>query len=279
MLDRELVLPGTSVMVTRSSLGISEREAEWRGEWIEKNHPPHAFLFCYNYFMRINKYLTQANYCSRREADRLIEQGSVKINGRKAVLGDRVGAEDEVKVGKKTITLIGVKKIYLAYHKPTNTVTTSDPRIQDNIINRLNYPERVYPIGRLDVQTTGLILLTNDGSIVNKILKAQNKIEKEYLAVVNKNITSDFLAKLRAGVTLHHRKTRPVKIRKLTEKSFLITLIEGRYRQIKRMVETFDYKIVRLTRTRIGRMVLGNLKVGRYKEFAEKEFKSLLGIK
>ena len=243
--------------------------------------------------MRINKYLTTANYCSRREADRLIEKGKVKINDTVAQLGQQVGTSDRVFVrgfssrehpsvipseakrsrgiprGWEEIVLDQKDKIYLAFHKPVGVICTTDPKAKDNIIEAVNYPERVYPVGRLDVASSGLILLTNDGSVVNKILKGQNKVEKEYLVDVDKLVTEDKLKRLERGVVLDGHKTLPAKTKKLGPKKFSIVIVEGKSRQVRRMCEMVGLKAVRLHRVRIGRMLLSNLKRGAYRKVAE----------
>ena len=228
--------------------------------------------------IRINKYLTQANYCSRREADRLIEEGQVKINGIKAKLGDKVTSKDSITVNGKNIH-INKDKTYLAYYKPVGVITTSDLTAKDNIIQRINYPDRVYPIGRLDVKTEGLILLTNDGDIVNKILKSQEKVEKEYIVTVDRTLTPEDLSTLSGGVQIAGRKTLPAKLKKLSDTSFTLTLVEGRHRQIRQMCEALGILVTNLIRVRIGNINLGQLRAGEYRIYNEIDFKRLLKIK
>lgn len=212
--------------------------------------------------MRINKYLTEANYCSRREADRLIEKREVGINAKKAILGDKVQKGDRVYVKGREVKLTSGGKIYLAFYKPIGIISTTDPRAKDNIVQYLKYPKRVYPIGRLDVASSGLILLTNDGEIVNKILKAEHKIEKEYVVQVDKRVRPGFLEHLRQGVVLEGYKTLPAKVKRLSDNSFSIILIEGKNRQIRRMCNAFGYGVTSLTRVRIGGIKLGDLHLG-----------------
>ena len=216
--------------------------------------------------MRINKFLTQANYCSRREADRLIEKGLVKINDTVAQLGQQIETGDRVFVGGKEVIMDKSEKIYLAYHKPVGIIWTTDTSKPDNIIDAINYPERVYPIGRLDVASSGLILLTNDGEIVNKILKGKNKIEKEYVVDVDKPVTEDKIQRLKKGIILDGHKTLPAKIKKTDTKRFSITIVEGKNRQIRRMCEMVGWRVIRLHRVRIGGLRLGNIPAGSYKQ-------------
>lgn len=220
---------------------------------------------------RINKYLTQANYCSRREADRLIEQGRVKINKRNAKLGDKVSVGDVVNVDGENIQSNNAEKIYLAFHKPVGVICTSDPKAKDNIIDAVGYPERVYTIGRLDVISSGLILLTNDGGVVNKILKGQNKVEKEYQVEVSRDISEKFLKVMRSGVYINKYKTLPAKVKQTGTRAFSIVIVEGKKRQVRRMCEKLGYDIISLKRVRIGKLELGNLKEGTYKNISLKE--------
>lgn len=232
------------------------------------------------YPMRINKFLTYANYCSRREADRLVQKGEVRINARRAVLGDKVEKGDRVYVKGKEVKLASGEKIYLAFYKPIGIISTTDPRAKDNIIQYLKYPKRVYPIGRLDVASSGLMLLTNDGEIVNKILKAEHKIEKEYVAQVDKRVRPGFLEHLRKGVVLDGYKTLPAKVKRLSDNSFSIILIEGKNRQIRRMCSAFGYGVIALTRVRIGGIKLGDLRLGAggIKEFSREFIKEFLKV-
>lgn len=229
------------------------------------------------YPIRINKFLTMANFCSRREADRLIEAERVKINNRFAVLGDQVSADDRIFVDGKEIKLSQKEKIYLALNKPVGVITTTDTQAKDNIIEAVNYPERIFPIGRLDVKTSGLILLTNDGAIVNKILKGQNKIEKEYMVEVDKHLTPEFLKKLETGIKIDGYPTLPAKTKKLGDRKFSIIIVEGKNRQIRRMCERLGLNVARLQRIRIGTIKLDDLKTSQYRPISAKEIELLIG--
>lgn len=221
---------------------------------------------------RINKFLTQANHCSRREADRLIEAGKVKINSRRAKLGDQVGPSDKVFVGRNQIKLDEIEKIYLAYNKPVGVICTTDPKAKDNIVSAVDSPERVYPIGRIDVASSGLILLTNDGDLVNKILKAENKVEKEYIVEVDHKITPEFVGQMHRGVNIGtRRKTLPAKIKKINDRNFSITIMEGRKRQVRRMCEALGYEATGLIRVRIGNLTLGKLGSGQSKRISKQK--------
>ena len=230
--------------------------------------------------MRINKYLTFVNYCSRREGDRLVENKEVKINKRIAVLGDQVEKGDKVFVKGQLIVESNDPKTYLAFYKPVGVISTTDSLAKNNIIESINYPERVYPIGRLDVASSGLMILTNDGEIVNKILKAENKIEKEYVVGADKTLTEKFLENLRSGVVMDGYKTLPAVVKKISDKTFSITLVEGKNRQIRKMCETFGYNVVSLTRIRIGKISLVDLKIslGKFKKLSKGIISSYLGI-
>lgn len=221
--------------------------------------------------IRINKYLTQSNYCSRREADRLIEQGRVEINNKKAKLGDKVSPGDDIVVDGERVKTDMQAKIYLAFNKPVGVICTSDPKAKDNIIDAVGYPDRVYTIGRLDVATSGLILLTNDGAVVNSILRGQNKVEKEYQVEVNRDISEKFLKMMSTGVYINKYKTLPAKIKKTDIRKFSIVIIEGKKRQVRRMCEKLGYGVTKLKRVRIGKLELGNLKEGQYKKIGINE--------
>jgi 23S rRNA pseudouridine2604 synthase len=229
--------------------------------------------------IRINKYLTQANHCSRREADRLIEAGKVRIGTRKAKLGDQVGPSDMVYVDRNRIELDQVEKLYLMFNKPVGVICTTDPKARDNIINAVNSPERVYPIGRLDVNTSGLILLTNDGDLVNKILKAENRVEKEYIVEVDRKITPKFIDDMHRGVNIGgKRKTLPAVVKKINDRNLSIMIMEGRKRQVRRMCEALGYEVTGLIRVRIGKLELGKLVSGQSRRIAEKKIKQALNI-
>lgn len=226
--------------------------------------------------IRINKYLSEAGVCSRREADREIEAGHVRIGNRTAVTGDRVMQNDIVYWKDKPIKK-EEEKILLAFYKPKGIVCTAEKREKNNIIDFIHYPKRIYPIGRLDKDSEGLILMTNNGEIVNKIMRAGNMHEKEYLVTVNKPITDSFLRGLAGGVPLVelNTTTRKCKVEKVGRKQFRIILTQGLNRQIRRMCEYFGYRVEKLVRTRIMNIKLGDLPVGTYREVTEKEYEKL----
>lgn len=226
--------------------------------------------------IRINKYLSEAGVCSRREADRQIERGIVTINGRTAVMGDKVCPSDEVMYGKKRVSM-EEEVILLAVNKPSGIVCTSEKREKDNIIDYMNYPKRIYPIGRLDKNSHGLILMTNQGELANQIMRSRNYHEKEYIVKVNKDITDDFLRKMSGGVHLEELKTttRPCQVEKVGKRTFRIILTQGLNRQIRRMCEQFQYRVLDLKRVRIMNICLGNLKEGTYRKITDQEWKDL----
>ncbi len=226
--------------------------------------------------VRINKYLSEAGVCSRRAADRQIEAGHVTINGRKAVMGDKVTPGDVVFFGKKQVTR-EEEIILLAVNKPRGIVCTAEKRERDNIVDFVNYPKRIYPIGRLDKDSRGLILMTNQGELVNKIMRSGNLHEKEYIVRVNREVTKDFLEKIAAGVYLEELKTvtRPCKAEQIGKRTFRIILTQGMNRQIRRMCEAFHYRVVDLRRVRIMNIQLGELKEGTYRELTKEEWKEL----
>jgi len=214
---------------------------------------------------RINKYLSEAGFCSRRAADKLIEQGRVTINGIVPEMGTKITPGDEVRVDGKLITAPKEEFIYIAFNKPVGIVCTTDnSREKDNIIDYINHPKRIFPIGRLDKPSEGLIFLTNDGDIVNKILRARNNHEKEYIVTVNKPITQDFIDKMSKGVPILDTVTRECYVRQNNPYTFTIILTQGLNRQIRRMCEFLDYKVVKLKRIRIMNIVL-DVPVGKWR--------------
>lgn len=225
---------------------------------------------------RLNKYIADSGYCSRREADRLIEEGKVQVDGRTGVLGDRVLPTTKVVIGGKVLTGIS-RKVYIAMHKPVGIVCTADTREPFNIVDYLHYPQRVFPVGRLDKNSSGLILLTSDGDIVNKILRAAGKHEKEYIVTVDKTITNDFLHHMRDGVylTALSRRTLPCKIRQTGPKEFHIVLVQGLNRQIRRMCDELGYSVRSLKRIRIMNILLGNLEPGQWRKLTSTELDNL----
>lgn len=214
---------------------------------------------------RINKYLSEAGFCSRRAADKLIEQGRVTINGLVPEMGTKITPGDEVCVDGKLIAAPKEEFIYIAFNKPVGIVCTTDnSREKDNIIDFINHPKRIFPIGRLDKPSEGLIFLTNDGDIVNKILRARNNHEKEYIVKVNKPITQDFIDKMSKGVPILDTITRECYVRQNNPYTFTIILTQGLNRQIRRMCEFLDYKVVKLKRIRIMNIVL-DVPVGKWR--------------
>ena len=224
--------------------------------------------------VRLNKFISDKGICSRREADKLIEDRKVFVNGISAVTGMKVSLEDNISVNGEILSSVK-KKVYIALNKPVGVVSTTEHKITDNIIDFINYKERIFPIGRLDKPSEGLILLTNDGDIVNKILRAGNNHEKEYLVWTDKKITQDFLDKMSSGVNILGRKTKPCSIYKEDINQFRIILTEGLNRQIRRMCEKLGYQVLMLKRIRIMNIKLGNLKSGRWRYLTEKEFITL----
>ena len=225
---------------------------------------------------RINKFLSEAGYCSRRAADKLIEEGRVTINGIVPEMGAKIVEGDEVRVDGELISKAKEKPVYLAFHKPVGIVCTTDTGVEkDNIIDFLNYPKRIFPIGRLDKASEGLILLTNDGDIVNKILRARNNHEKEYIVHVNKKINSSFVQKMSEGIPILDTITRPCKVKRIGDFRFKIILTQGLNRQIRRMCNLFDYKVKSLIRTRIMNIELGSIKVGKFRKFFPNELQGL----
>lgn len=224
---------------------------------------------------RINKYLSEAGYCSRRKADKLIDQGRVTINGKIPEIGTKVCSGDQVEVDGKPISNASTKLVYLALNKPVGIVCTTDTRVEkDNIIDFINYPERIFPIGRLDKPSEGLILLTNDGDIVNKILRARNNHEKEYIVTVDKKITQDFIDQMSNGVPILDTVTRKCRVEQLNKNTFKIVLTQGLNRQIRRMCEYLGYEVTRLKRVRIMNITL-NTPIGEWRYLAEKELEDL----
>lgn len=225
---------------------------------------------------RINKFLSEIGYCSRRAADQLIEQKRVTINGNIPAMGTKVFPTDQIAVDGKQIKQTNKKRIYIAFNKPIGIVCTTDTRVEkNNIIEYINYPNRIFPIGRLDKPSEGLILLTNDGDIVNKILRASNNHEKEYLVTVNKPITPQFITRMRNGIPILDTITKKCKVEKVNNFTFKIILTQGLNRQIRRMCNYLDYDIQKLKRTRIMNIPL-DIPLGKWRNLTEKE---LLEIK
>ncbi len=228
--------------------------------------------------LRINKYLADRQYASRREADRLVESGVVFINGKKAVLGDMVLEEDVVTVRGKT----SAEKAYYAYFKPKGLVTVNAQEGEKEILDVMEFPTKVYPLGRLDKESEGLIIFTNDGRLTDLLLNPEFKHEKEYSVTVNKPIQHTFLVHMRNGVNIgtvgfvKNYKTKAAKVRRTSPKTFDITLTEGKNRQIRRMVAALGYKVIRLRRFRIETIELGKLKPGQFRIIKDKELDTFL---
>ncbi|WP_273277677.1 23S rRNA pseudouridine(2604) synthase RluF [Maribacter polysiphoniae] len=224
---------------------------------------------------RINKYLSEVGYCSRRAADKLIDQGRVTINGKVPEMGTKIIPSDEVRVDGKLISDPKEKPVYLAFNKPIGIVCTTDTRVEkDNIVDFINYPTRIFPIGRLDKPSEGLIFMTNDGDIVNKILRARNHHEKEYLVTVNKPITPVFLEKMRTGVPILDTVTRECEVESLGKYQFKIILTQGLNRQIRRMCEYLGYNVKKLKRIRIMNVKL-DIPVGTWRDLTNEELSEI----
>lgn len=225
--------------------------------------------------IRLNKYLADSGRCSRREADRLIEEGRVRIDGRRGELGDRVMPGMKVTIaGDRVMTQS--KHVYIVLNKPVGIICTTDQREPDNVVSFVDHDRRIYPIGRLDKDSEGLLLMTSDGDIVNRILRAAGKHEKEYQVTVDKPITPDFLKQMASGVRILGTTTLPCKITKTGEKAFTIILTQGLNRQIRRMCEALGYRVKTLRRVRIMNIHLGNLKLGRWRNLTPFEMTELM---
>lgn len=224
---------------------------------------------------RINKYISESGFCSRRAADDLIANGRVLVNGKIPEVGTKISDTDKVFVDGKRINN-KVKKIYLAFNKPVLVTCTTDLRDPDNIIDFIGYKERIFPIGRLDKMSEGLIFLTNDGDIVNKILRSENENKKEYVVKVNLEVTDEFLDKISGGVDITDAVTKKCEAYKISKYEFGIVLTQGLNRQIRRMCETFGYSVRKLKRIRIMDIELGKLGVGKTRELSDGEVKGLI---
>ena len=226
--------------------------------------------------VRINKYLSQAGICSRRQADTYVEEGRVEVDGEIAVSGTKVLPGQSVTFDGKPVK-IQEDLIFLAFHKPRGIVCTASKEEKDNIIDYINYPTRIYPVGRLDKDSQGLILLTNDGEAANQIMKARNYHEKEYVVTVDQKITPEFLRQMSGGLYLKELDvhTRPCTVTKVNDRTFRIILTQGYNRQIRRMCETCGYRVTRLVRTRVMNVLLGDLAPGTYRELTAEEMRKL----
>ncbi|MGH1334663.1 MAG: 23S rRNA pseudouridine(2604) synthase RluF [Aureispira sp.] len=222
----------------------------------------------------LNKFISATGICSRREADRWIEAGRVKINGQVAKRGNRVEQGDQVTLDDKPLQTKAAL-VYIALNKPPGITCTTELHDPKNIIDFVQHPQRIFPIGRLDKPSTGLILLTNDGDIVNRILREENEHDKEYIVRVNRPITKDFIAKMQAGIAILDTITKPCKVEQLGKSLFKITLTQGLNRQIRRMCEALDYKVATLKRVRIMNIRLGKLPVGEWRDLTPRELTTL----
>ncbi|USK92186.1 23S rRNA pseudouridine(2604) synthase RluF [Rossellomorea marisflavi] len=220
--------------------------------------------------MRINKYISEAGKASRRGADRLIEDGRVTINGKRATIGDQVNPGDDVVVDGNPIR-VARNNVYIALNKPVGITSTTEKGVKGNIVDLVNHPLRIFNIGRLDKDSEGLILMTNDGDIVNEILRSENQHEKEYIVSVDKPITPEFVKKMSEGVKILGTTTLPCKVEQLSKYDFQITLTQGLNRQIRRMCEVLGYNVYRLQRTRIMNIQLGKLPPGQWRDLSKKE--------
>jgi len=222
----------------------------------------------------LNKYISSSGICSRREAEKFIKEGRVTINGKPTQLGNRVAKKDIVKLDGRLVEPKNLT-LYIALNKPVGIVSTTDDREPNNIVKHINYPERLFPIGRLDKPSEGLIFLTNDGDIVNKILRAGNNHEKEYFVSVNKSITTEFIQQMGSGIPILGTVTKNCHVEKVSDKIFKIILTQGLNRQIRRMCEYLDYEVTKLKRTRIMNVELGYLQTGDWRELTEDEMKEI----
>ena len=225
--------------------------------------------------VRLNKYLSEIGYCSRRQADKLIDSGRIKINGKVVLLGQKVTNKDIIEIDGTLIENKNTKSVYLAFNKPVGIVCTTNTKDEkNNIIDFINYPSRIFPIGRLDKMSEGLILLTNDGDIVNKILRSRNNHEKEYVVTVNKPITKRFIDEMGNGIPILETITKKCYLEQIHKTKFRIILTQGLNRQIRRMCEYLGYKVVKLVRVRIMNISL-NTKKGKYRDLTRKELSEL----
>lgn len=225
---------------------------------------------------RLNKFVADSGYCSRREADRLIAEGRVLVDGRPGALGDRVLPGMRVTVDGQSLSGRG-EKVYIALNKPAGIVCTTDPREPMNVVDYLDYPIRIFPVGRLDKDSEGLLLMTSDGEIINRILRAAGGHEKEYEVEIDRPVTKEFVEKMSAGVPILDTVTLPCRVRRTGEKSFNIILVQGLNRQIRRMCEALGCNVVRLRRIRIMNVRLGAMRPGQWRELSEEELSGLMG--
>ena len=228
--------------------------------------------------IRLNKYLSEIGHCSRRAADKLIEEERIKVNGTPVIMGQKVTNQDRIEIDGILVENLQERNVYIAFNKPVGIVCTTDTRVEkDNIIDYINYPSRIFPIGRLDKPSEGLILLTNDGDIVNKILRARNNHEKEYIVTVNKPVTFEFIEKMANGIPVLDTITRNCIVEQIHKNQFRIILTQGLNRQIRRMCEYLNYRVVKLKRIRIMNIEL-NVGTGKYRDLTKREFLELQSL-
>lgn len=231
--------------------------------------------------MRLNKHISETGACSRREADRLIGEGRVTVNGQRAGIGAEVGEGDEVRVDGRPLAARTAapgkrRHVYIALYKPVGITCTTESSVAGNIVDFVGHQQRIFPIGRLDKDSEGLILLTSNGDIVNAVLRAENRLEKEYLVGVNNPVTDEFLRGMARGVPVHGEMTLPCRTGKLGRYGFRITLVQGLNRQVRLMAAHFGYRVKRLARVRIGPVKVGHLKPGRWRNLSDAELAALL---
>ncbi|HEU4813714.1 MAG TPA: pseudouridine synthase [Xanthomonadaceae bacterium] len=231
--------------------------------------------------MRLNKHISDTGFCSRREADRLVAEGRVTVNGLRARIGAEVGEGDEVRIDGQVLRARAAAKgqrrhVYIALNKPAGITCTTESAVKGNIVDFVGHQERIFPIGRLDKESEGLILLTSNGDIVNEILRAENKLEKEYLVAINHEVTPEFLRGMAKGVPLHGQLTLPCRTGKLGRFGFRIVLVQGLNRQIRLMAAHFGHRVKQLLRVRIGNVKLGHLKPGQWRNLTDAELRGLL---
>jgi len=234
--------------------------------------------------MRLNKHISDSGHCSRREADQLISEGRVTVNGLRGRIGSEVGEEDEVRIdGQKLAVRTAAKgqrkHVYIALNKPVGITCTTESAVKGNIVDFVGHQQRIFPVGRLDKESEGLILMTSNGDIVNEILRAENKLEKEYLVAVNHAVTDEFLRGMSRGVPLHGEVTLPCKTGKLGRFGFRIVLVQGLNRQIRLMAAHFGLRVKQLLRVRIGTVKLGRLKPGQWRNLSDAELRALLPLR
>ncbi|NMO97889.1 23S rRNA pseudouridine(2604) synthase RluF [Paenibacillus lemnae] len=221
--------------------------------------------------MRINKFISETGFCSRREADKLVESGQVTINGEKAVLGSQAEEGDDVRVNGRRLHERKQQHVYIALNKPVGVTSTTERHIKENIVDFVGHSERIFPIGRLDKDSEGLILLTSDGDIVNKILRSEGRHEKEYVVTVNRPITESFIRGMSSGVKILGEMTLPCTVTRMSERTFRIILTEGKNRQIRRMCSAFGYEVRKLQRIRIMNIRLGSQRTGTWRDLSSEE--------